>query len=189
MASPLRWLPKDHPHAPAGASGRVVQLRVDSQCLLGNLLGDPHVRELPVYLPPGYDDEPQRRYPVAFYLTGYMGVGASKLSWKAWGRDFGRRLDRMIGAGALGPINVAFPDCFTLLGGSQYINSSVVGSYDDHLNTELVPLVDRSFRTFANRRRISSSATTVSFPLRDSSASTSRLRAGAGSPSGPCAVT
>ncbi len=56
-----------------------------------------------------------------------------------------------MGAGALGPMIVAFPDCFTLLGGSQYINSSVVGSYDDHLNTELVPLVDRSFRTLANR--------------------------------------
>jgi hypothetical protein len=151
MTSGLRWLPTDHSSSQADPRGRVERLPVDSGCLRGNLLGDPHVRELPVYLPPGYDDEPERRYPVAFYLTGYMGVGESKLGWKAWGRDFAGRLDRMIGSGALGPMIVVFPDCFTLLGGSQYINSSVVGDYDDHLNHELVPLVDRSFRTLPSR--------------------------------------
>lgn len=144
----LRWLP-ERPSRPPG--GRIVRLAVDSQCLRGNPLGDPSQRELPVYLPPGYDEEPARRFPVAFYLAGYMGVGASKLSWKAWGRDFTARLDSMIHSGELGPLIVAFPDCFTLLGGSQYINSSVVGRYDDHLNDELIPLLDRSFRTLASR--------------------------------------
>ena len=151
MTAAPRWLPTDRPGSRRSPRGRVARLSVESDCLRGNSLGDPHVRELPVYLPPGYDDEPQRRYPVAFYLTGYMGVGASKLGWKAWGRDFAARLDDMIGSGALGEIIVAFPDCFTLLGGSQYINSSVVGRYDDHLNQELVPLVDRSFRTLGQR--------------------------------------
>ena len=140
----FRWLPAKSQRPPRG---RIVSLAVDSQCLRGNPLGDPSQRQLPVYLPPSYDDDPTRRFPVAFYLAGYMGIGASKLSWKAWGKDFTVRLDQMIHSGQLGPIIVAFPDCFTLLGGSQYINSSVVGRYDDHLNDELIPLVDRSFRT------------------------------------------
>ncbi len=144
----LRWLPERTPPSP---KGRVVHLPVESESLRGNALGDPTQRELPVYLPPGYDEDPNRRFPVAFYLAGYMGVGASKLSWKAWGKSFTERLDQMIGSGELGGIIVAFPDCFTRLGGSQYINSAVVGRYDDHLNQELIPLVDRSFRTLPTR--------------------------------------
>ncbi|MBJ93653.1 MAG: esterase [Rickettsiales bacterium] len=131
--------------------GRIVRLPVESKCLRGNPLGDPDDRQLPVYLPPGYDEDSKRSYPVAFYLAGYMGIGASKLGWKPWQQDFVARLDGLIHRGEIGPLIVAFPDCFTLLGGSQYINSSSVGAYDDHLNLELVPLVDRSFRTLRSR--------------------------------------
>ena len=38
-------------------------MTIDSDVLRGNRLGDPHVRPLWVYLPPGYDDAPDRRYP------------------------------------------------------------------------------------------------------------------------------
>ena len=39
-------------------AGRIELHSVDSAALRGNPLGDPHVRPLWVYLPPGYDDEP-----------------------------------------------------------------------------------------------------------------------------------
>ncbi len=39
--------------------------------LQGNPAGSPAERELGVYLPPGYDDEPDRRYPVIYFLHGY----------------------------------------------------------------------------------------------------------------------
>jgi enterochelin esterase family protein len=35
----------------------------------------------------------------------------------------------------------------TKLGGSQYVNSSAIGAYEDHLVAELVPAIDRSFPT------------------------------------------
>jgi len=133
------------------AAGRVVRLAVTSEVLKDNYLGDPCARELPVYLPPGYDEDTGRRYPVAFYLAGYMGIGASKLQWKGLVPNFSQRLDQLIAAGEIGPMIVAFPDCFTRLGGSQYINSSVTGPYDDHLNQELVPQVDRECRTLVGR--------------------------------------
>lgn len=134
---------RDHP------TGRIVVLEVDSELLKGNALGDPARRQLPVYLPPGYDDGSSRRYPVAFYLAGFLGTGRSQLNWKPWGEGLPARVDRLIAEGTLGPMIVAFPDCFTALGGSQYINSSACGAYDDHLNRELVPLVDANFRTAA----------------------------------------
>jgi hypothetical protein len=131
--------------------GTVVELNIDSVLLRGNLLGDPHRRMLPVYLPPGYAENSGRRYPVAHYLAGFLGIGRSKLNWKAWVENLPERLDRLIGDGTMGPMIVAFPDCMTLLGGSQYIDSSVCGPYGRHLVEELVPAVDRAFRTLPDR--------------------------------------
>jgi enterochelin esterase-like enzyme len=131
--------------------GRVVELTISSRALKGNRLKDPTDRVLPVYLPPAYDREPDRRFPVAFYLAGFMGVGQSQLNWKPWSETLPQRLDRLQAEGRIGPVIVAFPDCFTRLGGSQYINSSVCGAYADHLVRELVPLVDAELRTGASR--------------------------------------
>ena len=51
----------------------------------------------------------------------------------------------------MGPTVLVFPDCFTALGGNQYVNSSAIGNYADYLTRELIPFVDREFRTLASR--------------------------------------
>jgi len=43
------------------------------------------------------------------------------------------------------------PDCFTRYGGSQYLNSTATGRYEDHLVRELVPYIDRNYRTNGRR--------------------------------------
>jgi enterochelin esterase family protein len=43
------------------------------------------------------------------------------------------------------------PDCFTYYGGSQYINSTATGNYEDYLTTEIVLFVDENFRTITRR--------------------------------------
>ena len=55
------------------------------------------------------------------------------------------RLDRLIASGAMPPVVAAFPDCFTRLGGNQYVNSIAMGAWDDFLLREAVPLVERRF--------------------------------------------
>ena len=42
---------------------------------------------------------------------------------------------------------VASPDCFTALGGSQYVDSAAVGNYETHVIGEVVPFLDARFRT------------------------------------------
>jgi enterochelin esterase family protein len=42
---------------------------------------------------------------------------------------------------------VIMPDCFTKYGGSQYVNSSATGRYEDYIINEIVPYVDTTFRT------------------------------------------
>ncbi|MEO8074099.1 MAG: alpha/beta hydrolase-fold protein, partial [Acidobacteriota bacterium] len=46
---------------------------------------------------------------------------------------------------------VVMPDCFTHYGGSQYINSSATGDYEDYLTQEIVPFVDAQFRTINDK--------------------------------------
>ncbi len=113
----------------------------ESRVLRGNPLGDPHVRRVPVWLPPSYA-KGARRYPVVYMLTGFTGTGLSHLSWNAWSESLPERAERL-GLEAI----IVMPDCFTRYGGSQYINSTATGRYEDHLVRELVPWVDRRFRS------------------------------------------
>src|SRR5262245_62754303 len=85
---------------PSSSKGRVVSVRFESRVLEGNPLGDPHVRTIPVYLPPGYDEPAQakRRYPTAYVLTGFTGKGTMLLNDSGWTDPLDRRLDRLIGS-------------------------------------------------------------------------------------------
>jgi len=56
---------------------------------------------LPVYLPPGYDDNPDKRYPVIYVLAGHGGSGPLMLAPVAWGESFQERIDRLISSGAM----------------------------------------------------------------------------------------
>jgi enterochelin esterase family protein len=128
--------------------GTVVVETIESRALRGNVLGDPHVRHVPVYLPPGYETT-RRRYPVLVALTGFTGAGRMLLNASPWGEPLSDRLDRLQGLGKMGPVIVAMPDCFTRYGGSQYVNSSATGRYEDHLIDEVVPAIEARFRTLA----------------------------------------
>lgn len=52
-------------------SGQVVEIEVPAPSLAGNLLEIPDTQNAAVYLPPSYDNEPDRRYPAVFSFMGY----------------------------------------------------------------------------------------------------------------------
>lgn len=118
--------------------------------LKGNPLGDKYVRDLIVYLPPGYE-ETSERYPSVYCLTGFTGRGKMLLNDAAFTPNLAERMDRLIDSGAIKPMVVVMPDCFTYYGGSQYINSAATGNYEDYLIDEIVPYVDKNFRTAGGR--------------------------------------
>jgi S-formylglutathione hydrolase FrmB len=137
---------------PKHADGRLVVLEHDSRILRDNPLGDPHRRRLGVWLPPQYDASPKRRrFPVLYDLVGFTGSGLSHANWKPFGDNLPERAARLVGEGRMGPAIIVFPDCFTALGGNQYVNSSAIGRYADYLTREIIPFVDREFRTLASR--------------------------------------
>src|SRR5512141_860226 len=102
-----------------GLSGRLDDLEIESEALRGNPLGDPHVRPLWVYVPPGYDAEPDRRYPTVFVIQGFTGQLDMWRNREAFRPTFIEALDAMFAAGDAPPCVVAFVDCWTSLGGSQ----------------------------------------------------------------------
>jgi hypothetical protein len=135
---------------PKGNAGTLVVLEHTSQVLKGNPLHDPHVRKLAVWLPPQYQER-NRRFPVLYDLVGFTGSGLSHVAWKPFGDNVPERAARLIREGKMGPAIFVFPDCFTALGGNQYVNSSAIGNYADYLTRELIPFVDREFRSLASR--------------------------------------
>lgn len=137
-------------HWPAG---RIVTLEHVSSVLADNPLGDPHVRTLDVWLPPQYEAPRgrHRRFPVLFDLVGFTGSGKSHTNWRSFEENVPERAARLVYERKMAPAILVFPDCFTSLGGNQYINSGAIGRYADYLTRELIPFVDREFRTRASR--------------------------------------
>src|SRR5580765_4808035 len=132
-------------------SGNLVVLEHVSSILKDNPLGDPHVRKLAVYLPKEYQQGSRRRFPVLYDLVGFTGSGLSHVAWKPFGDNLPERAARLMREGKMGPAIFVCPDCFTALGGNQYVNSSAIGNYADYLTREIIPFVDSEFRTMASR--------------------------------------
>lgn len=131
-------------------TGDIVYVQHESKVLENNPLGDPHIRRFPVYTPPGYDPQGRDRYPVIFGLPGFMGYGDLYLQEGLFRQPFNEMLDELIDGG-MPPVIYAMPNCVTYYGGSQYVNSSAVGDYEDYIIQELVPFIDANFSTTGAR--------------------------------------
>ncbi len=133
-----------------GPRGSVHRLTIESHVLKGNLLGDPAERVIDVYVPAGRTGE---GLPLLVDLVGFTAGGPAHTNWKNFNENVPERLDRLIGEGLMAPCVVAFPDCFTRLGGNQYINSAAMGRWDDFLLQEAVPFVETKFGCGGEGRR------------------------------------
>src|SRR5829696_5015077 len=137
-------------NANQSSRGTVVAMQHESEVLRDNPLNDPRIRDLFVYVPAGYDAG-DTRYPAVYCLTGFTGRGKMLLNDNAFTPNIAERLDALISSGQIRPMIVVMPDCFTAYGGSQYINSTATGNYEDYLTNEIVPFVDANFRTIDDR--------------------------------------
>jgi poly(3-hydroxybutyrate) depolymerase len=133
-----------------GSMGSVSRVTVQSEALKSNMLGDPSVRVVDVYVPAGHDGQ---GLPLLVDLVGFTGSGLSHTNWVGFGENLPERLDRLIGEQRMPPVVVAFPDCFTRLGGNQYINSASMGAWEDFLLHEMLPAIEERFGCGGTGRR------------------------------------
>jgi S-formylglutathione hydrolase FrmB len=133
-----------------GSTGSVSRVTVESQALKSNMLGDPPARAVDVYVPAGHDGQ---GLPLLVDLVGFTGSGLSHTNWVGFRENLPERIDRLIGEGHMPPVVVAFPDCFTRLGGNQYINSASMGLWEDFLLHEMLPAIEQRFNCGGAGRR------------------------------------
>jgi enterochelin esterase-like enzyme len=129
--------------------GRFEETVFESKALAGNPLGDPHRRPLWVYLPPGYDDDPDRRYPSVYAIQGLTGQLDMWRNRAPFRRNFPELADDLFSRGEAPPCVVVWVDCWTSIGGSQFLDSPGTGNYHTYLCDEVVPWVDAEYRTLA----------------------------------------
>lgn len=127
--------------------GTVQVHQVHCGSLEGNPLGDPTTRSVPVYLPPGYEQDKEARYPVVYFLHGFSGSGLQWLNVSPFTRNVPERLDHLVAEGKVPPVIGVFVDGWSALGGSQWINSEGIGRYRDLVSRDLVGWADKTFRT------------------------------------------
>src|SRR3954467_13118983 len=119
----------------AGPQGAVERVR-----LAGNSFGVQG--DYTIYLPPGYGQDPQRRYPVVYLLHG----GSDTVSFFL---ELGIQddMEDALASGTVGPMLLVLVD-----GGPKFEgDGSETTSFDDYLAAELIPDVDHRWRTVAER--------------------------------------
>ena len=131
----------------ADLAGRIDEHVITSELLRGNPLGDPHERPLWVYLPPGYDQEPERRYPAVYVIQGYTGHLAMWRNRSPFRVPFPEAADAVFAGGQAPAAIVVYVDAWTRYGGSQFVDSPGTGRYHSYLCDEVVPWVDARYRT------------------------------------------
>ncbi|HEU5157829.1 MAG TPA: alpha/beta hydrolase-fold protein [Streptosporangiaceae bacterium] len=135
----------------AELSGRLDEHVITSELLRDNPLGDPNKRPLWVYVPPGYDAEPERRYPAVYVIQGYTGHIAMWRNRTAYRQPFIETADAVFARGDAPPAIVVYVDAWTAYGGSQFVDSPGTGRYHSYLCDEVVPFVDGRYRTIPDR--------------------------------------
>ena len=128
-------------------AGRLDSLTIHSAVLEDNHPGDPADRPLWVYVPPGYDDDPERRYPSVYVIQGYGGFVSTWANRQAYRPPFTETADALFARGETPPCVVVYVDAWTVYGGSQFVDSPGTGRYHTYLCDEVVPFVDARYRT------------------------------------------
>ena len=130
--------------------GRLDEHVLESGALADNALGDPHRRPLWVYTPPGYDEAPDRRYPTVYLIQGLTGQLDMWRNRTAFSPTTPEAVDGLFEQGCP-PVIVVYVDAWTSLGGSQFLDSPGTGRYHTYFCDEVVPWVDTTYRTLADR--------------------------------------
>lgn len=133
-----------------GSTGSISRVTIESEALKKNMLGDPSARAVDVYVPTGHDGA---GLPLLVDLVGFTSSGLSHTNWVGFRENVPERLDRLIGEQRMAPVVVAFPDCFTRLGGNQYVNSASMGAWEDFLLLEMLPAIEQRFKCGGSGRR------------------------------------
>jgi enterochelin esterase-like enzyme len=134
------------PAVPGAKPVTVEHIKVHGTALEGNLEGDAVDRDVIVFLPPSYQKDKHRRYPVVYALHGYS-IGAEQ-----WAHEIHvpQTIEGTFAQGAKEMI-VVLPDSKTLHNGSMYSSSVTTGDFERFIAHDVVAYIDAHYRTIPDR--------------------------------------
>jgi S-formylglutathione hydrolase FrmB len=152
--SPLRlilllvvaWAANGAASAEVRGRGTVQEITVHGRSLEGNLDNDPADRQVSVYLPPSYNRELKRRYPVVYFLHGFTDTNTKWFGAEPKWINLRQMLDRTIANGTVKEMIAVVPNAYTRFQGSFYSNSVVTGNWEDFIASDLVRYIDTHYR-------------------------------------------
>ena len=139
------------------AKGKFERIKVHGKALEGNLEGDSPDRDVSVYLPPSYETERNRRYPVVYLLHGYSNTDegwfgpGTKSGFQSAGTTLSAVADSAIAGRAVREMILVMPNAYTLYQGSMYSSSVTTGDWEMYITRDLVGYIDSHYRTIPQR--------------------------------------
>jgi len=135
------------PEVVSGAKPVTVEhIKIHGTALEGNLEGDAVDRDVIVFLPPSYQKDKKRRYPVVYALHGYS-IGAEQWTHEV---HVPQTIEGAFAKGSQEMI-VVLPDSKTIYNGSMYSSSVTTGDFEKFIGHDVVSYIDAHYRTIANR--------------------------------------
>ncbi len=134
------------PAIPGAKPATVEHIKIHGAALEGNLEGNAVDRDVIVILPPGYENDKRRRYPVVYALHGYS-IGAEQ-----WTHEIHvpQTIEGAFSQGAKEMI-VVLPDSKTVHNGSMYSSSVTTGDFEKFVAHDVVAYIDAHYRTIPDR--------------------------------------
>jgi len=124
----------------------VEHIKIHGTALEGNLEGDAVDRDVIVFLPPSYQKDTHRHYPVVYALHGYS-IGAAQWSGEI---HVPQTIEGAFAQGAKEMI-VVLPDSKTIYNGSMYSSSVTTGDFEKFIAHDVVAYIDAHYRTIPER--------------------------------------
>ncbi|WP_268034032.1 alpha/beta hydrolase-fold protein [Algoriphagus sp. PAP.12] len=131
--------------------GTKERIKVHSKALEGNLIGDPADRDVTVYLPPSYQTNPDKHFPVLYMLHGFTDSDSKWFGWEDHWINLQNVIEKSLSEGGSKEMIVVMPNAYNTFKGSMYASSSTVGDWETFVTKELVSYIDAKYRTLPNK--------------------------------------
>jgi enterochelin esterase-like enzyme len=132
-------------------TGTKNRFTMHSQALEGNLIGDSPDREVSIYLPPSYQKNDDRRYPVLYMLHGFTDRDDKWFGFQQHWINLPAIADSAISQHNSREMIIVMPNAYNSFKGSMYSSSVTIGDWETFVTRELVDYVDTHFRTLAGK--------------------------------------
>ena len=130
--------------------GTKERIKVYSHALEGNLVNDPAERDVSVYLPPSYQDEPNRHYPVVYMLHGFTDSESKWFGWEEHWINLYEVINAALEDGQTKEMIIVMPNAHNRFKGSMYSSSVTIGDWETFITKELVDYIDANYRTISD---------------------------------------